>query len=870
MPCAGQVVFVNGTAEGLNNGTSWANAYTHLTVALAAAPAGAEVWVARGVYRPGTTRAATFALRNEIRVYGGFAGDENPATFSLRSRDLAANETVLEGTLVGGSPGVHAYHVVTGSGTDSSAVLDGFTIRGGVADGLTATRQDVGAGMLVVGGSPTIRHCMFRENRAGTKGGAIHVFNGSPAFVSCRFLENETTVTQAGANKGGAVYVEAPVGNMAAPTFVNCLFSGNRAGVGSGGTGAAVYIAAGAYATFTNCTLVQNVADDHVGGVFGDAGIANSILWLNRDRGPLDRTAQLGGGTALVDYSCILGWGVADGGQFNIADDPQFADGDYRLSAGSPCLDGGLNEADADAVEPGVQALPVWDLDGNPRILGAAVDMGAYERCRNDADCTGGAGCAPGQCDATNGLCSSLGLICDDGLFCNGLEQCEANGCVLGAPPCGGMLCNETDNKCVNCLGDGDCDDGIFCNGPEVCADGACLREAAPNCDDGLACTVDECDESARQCVPVPVDAGCDDGLFCNGAETCDSDTGCIPGVAPCGDPLRCDEDLRVCLDCVQAGDCDDGDPCTQNRCELGTCAAEPIPDCCVNATECDDGEFCNGAESCEDGICQAGVPPCPDEETCDEIGRECLTVPPCTGDAECVDIDLCTDERCEAGTCIVTFNESACDDGNACTENDRCAGGVCTGNVIPGCGVVAPPPPLPPPDTDEAEPDGDGDGVPDAADGCPADSFKTAPGICGCGAADLDSDADGVPDCRDACPGTAAEIEVSEEGCPGVVVIDPDEPGTNPSEVSDSPPVDESVPDDPALPEDTPAEQNVGVGRGALPRPTMCGACGAMGGLGWSALALGLFSLRRRQGRPRGGSAGRHASSPAQASAVR
>jgi hypothetical protein len=48
---------------------------------------------------------------------------------------------------------------------------------------------------------------------------------------------------------------------------------------------------------------------------------------------------------------------------------------------------------------------------------------------------------------------------------------------------------------------------------------------------------------------------------------------------------------------------------------------------------------------------------------------------------------------------------------------------------------------------------DADGDGICDLGDGCPGDSAKTAPGICGCGVADIDTDADGTFDCNDNCP---------------------------------------------------------------------------------------------------------------------
>ena len=55
-------------------------------------------------------------------------------------------------------------------------------------------------------------------------------------------------------------------------------------------------------------------------------------------------------------------------------------------------------------------------------------------------------------------------------------------------------------------------------------------------CDDGVACTVDGCDEETDSCSNTASDVACDDGIFCNGAETCDYENGCVAGTAvDCG-----------------------------------------------------------------------------------------------------------------------------------------------------------------------------------------------------------------------------------------------------------------------------------------------------------------------------------------------
>lgn len=141
---AQMIVYVDDTATGAANGTSWQNAFVQLQDGLAAAHAGDQVWVAEGIYRPDLgaglspgDRNASFALKTGVQVYGGFAGTEG----GLAERAGLFDQTVLSGDLAGyDQPGFAGYeenslHVVRGDSVDATAVLDGFTIRGGYADG---------------------------------------------------------------------------------------------------------------------------------------------------------------------------------------------------------------------------------------------------------------------------------------------------------------------------------------------------------------------------------------------------------------------------------------------------------------------------------------------------------------------------------------------------------------------------------------------------------------------------------------------------------------------------------------------------------------------------------------------------------------
>ncbi len=213
------------------------------------------------------------------------------------------------------------------------------------------------------------------------------------------------------------------------------------------------------------------------------------------------------------------------------------------------------------------------DGSSTGNIIEAAIDnvkVWAYGGCEQDSDC-------------------------DDGLFCNGVESCAGGVCQAGSDPCAGQLCDENSDECVECLIDGDCDDGLYCNGAETCDGGTCRVGTTVNCDDGLGCTDDSCNEGTDACDNIPVDGNCDDGLFCNGSEACDAGLGCLPGGDPCPGQ-GCDEATDICTDCFQDVDCNDG-------------------------------LYCNGNETCEGGLCQAGSDPCPGQ-LCDENGDQCVSGP--------------------------------------------------------------------------------------------------------------------------------------------------------------------------------------------------------------------------------------------------
>ena len=336
-----------------------------------------------------------------------------------------------------------------------------------------------------------------------------------------------------------------------------------------------------------------------------------------------------------------------------------------------PCDDGVACTLDTcDEISDACTNAPDDTACGNGLFCDGAEICDAVLGCQSGTDpCDDGVACTVDTCDEVANACGNTvdDTLCDDGLFCNGTETCDAAlDCQPGTDPCDDGVactvdvCDEVANACGNTADDTLCDDGLFCNGAETC-DAALDCQAGTNpCDDGVACTVDTCDEVADTCTNTTDDAFCDDALFCNGTETCDAALDCQPGTSPCDDGVACtldtcDDVLDSCINtpddtlcddtlfcngvetCDAALDCQPGtNPCNDGvACTLDTC--DDVLDSCdstADDTLCDDGLFCNGAETCDLVLdCQPGTNPCDDGvactlDTCDEVLNACANTP--------------------------------------------------------------------------------------------------------------------------------------------------------------------------------------------------------------------------------------------------
>lgn len=252
VPCLGQDLYVDASATGGNNGSSWAQAFTDLQSALdveAEPPSATQViHVAEGVYHPtayppsGSTSSPankTFFIDKPVTMLGGYpsgGGDRDWLTHStILSGDLDGDDTGKVGGIVqgtGGFVGTNACTVVTIDGVRDGLLLDGVIINAG--NGNQAGCSSGGGGVRLtnddfatLGQTGTIlADCALIANAAFNYGGGLYSENlyslGSPtpAIDNCVFNNNVA------GDSGGGLYAKGNLGTM---ILTNVTFSANAA-----------------------------------------------------------------------------------------------------------------------------------------------------------------------------------------------------------------------------------------------------------------------------------------------------------------------------------------------------------------------------------------------------------------------------------------------------------------------------------------------------------------------------------------------------------------------------------------------------------------------------------------------------------------
>jgi hypothetical protein len=250
-----------------------------------------------------------------------------------------------------------------------------------------------------------------------------------------------------------------------------------------------------------------------------------------------------------------------------------------------------------------------------PDSIACTVDAcdEATKSCKHtpsNALCPPGQFCVTAQGGCTTGTPCSNDAQCQDGNLCNGVETCTLGICKPGTPVdcndgigCTVDSCNPATGVCAHTPNDAFCNDGLVCNGAETCsAQSGCVAGTPVNCDDGIACTIDDCNEPNGACTHQPDDSLCSHGKLCNGIETCDVVKGCQPAAAPfvcpstgvaCA-PAVCDPVLNACKPIPDDSKCPCGQTCSAtlgcgNFCQVKTCQGKVYQcgDCLDNDGDC-------------------------------------------------------------------------------------------------------------------------------------------------------------------------------------------------------------------------------------------------------------------------------------------
>ncbi|BAY86677.1 protein with type I secretion target domain and SCP-like extracellular domain [Calothrix parasitica NIES-267] len=276
---------VKASATGINDGSSWDNAFTSLKSALAIAVSGDEIWVAQGVYKPEANREDSFELPDGVTVYGGFAGDET----NLEQRDIEKYVTYLSGDIGKERDNKDNNYTVVKL-NNGTATLDGLIIQDG--------NSNNNGGGVYNDGNLTLKNVVVTFNLAADSGAGI--FNSGTLTITDSTVADNFAIGNNSTSGGGGLINTS----KSTATITNSIFSGNGANRGSA-------VRNDANLLLDNSTLIYNTAYGKGGGIanFGNADISNSIIAGNTNGDDFINSFESFTGTNISGGNNIIGNG---------------------------------------------------------------------------------------------------------------------------------------------------------------------------------------------------------------------------------------------------------------------------------------------------------------------------------------------------------------------------------------------------------------------------------------------------------------------------------------------------------------------------------------------------------------------------------
>ena len=242
-----QTYYVKTSANGgsdTNDGLSWATAMANPQTAIntAKTAGGGDVLIAAGTYNPtltesgnthvDSTRFYTFTMKNNVKVYGGFAGLDGETIETRAKSDIDSNgnieaweftnTTILSGEIQNDTDSSNnSYRVVLFSeSSDSTAILNGFSITDGFLKSNLPDHFKVFSTGINILNSGKVKNCIV-TNCYSSIGGGIYSINSS--ISNCYVLKCSAK------SFGGGIYGENS--NLSDCHIDKCFSKDNGGGI---------------------------------------------------------------------------------------------------------------------------------------------------------------------------------------------------------------------------------------------------------------------------------------------------------------------------------------------------------------------------------------------------------------------------------------------------------------------------------------------------------------------------------------------------------------------------------------------------------------------------------------------------------------